>query len=132
MAIPFQCHQCGGQFAAPDELAGKKAKCQRCGAVVQVPAAAPVAAFAGAPAGPQADLFQSAGMPAANPLSPLAAPSYPQNGGAYLQTAVGQSSGGMPWGWILGGGAALIVLAGFIGLIMTLAPMLFRPQPNVG
>src|SRR5687767_3281865 len=39
MAIPFQCQGCGGQFAAPDQLAGKKARCQRCGAVVQVPLA---------------------------------------------------------------------------------------------
>src|SRR6188472_828763 len=37
MAIEFACQQCGGQFAAPEELAGKKAKCKRCGAIVTVP-----------------------------------------------------------------------------------------------
>jgi len=161
MAIPFQCHQCGGQFAAPDQLAGKKAKCQRCGAVVQVPHAAAgssegavaAQAFGMAMAGQGAsgqwpgatgqaaggDLFQSPGMPAANPLTPMganpygqAANPYGQAGGTYLQPAVGAGGGGMPWGWILGGGAALIVLAGLIGLVMTISSMLSRPDPGPG
>src|SRR5262245_9167805 len=135
MAIPFQCHQCGGQFAAPEQLAGKKAKCQRCGAVVQVPAAAAAPAFAATPEGPRGDLFQASGMSAANPLagtlSPLAAPGY-QTGGVYSQQAMGQSGGGMPWGWILGGGAALIVLTGVIGLVVTLSSMIFQPGPGPG
>ena len=165
MAIPFQCHSCGGQFAAPDQLAGKKAKCQRCGTVVQVPHAAPGAsegelaarafsmAMAGQPVGgthaAQADLFGSAamspgmgqGMPAANPLTPMGANPYgqaanpygQQAGGAYLQPAVGAGGGGgMPWGWILGGGAALIVLAGLIGVVVTISSMLSRPDPVPG
>jgi hypothetical protein len=158
MAIPFQCHQCGGQFAAPDQFAGKKAKCQRCGAVVQVPhapagpsegelaAQAFSMAMAGQPVGgrpaPQTDLFGSAGMtpnnPVANPLTPMGANPYgqaanpygQQAGGAYLQPAVGAGSGGgMPWGWILGGGAALIVLAGVIGVVVTISSLLSRPDP---
>jgi hypothetical protein len=160
MAIPFQCHSCGGQFAAPDQLAGKKAKCQRCGTVVQVPHAAPGAsegelaarafsmAMAGQPVGgthaAQADLFGSAGMPPgmpANPLTPMGANPYgqaanpygQQAGGAYLQPAVGAGGGGgMPWGWILGGGAALIVLAGLIGVVVTISSMLSRPDPVPG
>ena len=139
MAIPFQCHQCGGQFAAPDQLAGKKAKCQRCGAVVQVPQAAHSAdplnaagsghlaaqAFAAAMAGQPVDPFQSAGTATmqANPYS---------QGGADLHPAMQPSSGSMPWGWILGGGAALIILAGCAGLIMTLSSMLPGPRPNPG
>ena len=143
MAIPFQCHQCGGQFAAPDQLAGKKAKCQRCGAVVQVPHAVPAAypsegelasrAFAAAMAGQQPDLFQSAGVPAAGqmagPLTPMSGQPYGAGSSAYQHPAVGQSGSAVPWGWILGGGAALIVLTALIGLVVTLSSMLARPQP---
>ena len=42
MAIAFQCHKCGGKFAAPDHLAGQQARCQRCGSVVNVPLASDV------------------------------------------------------------------------------------------
>jgi hypothetical protein len=139
MAIPFQCHQCGGQFAAPDQLAGKKARCQRCGAVVQVPHAAAYVsegelaaqAFAAAMAGQQPGMYQPAAAPAAapfaSPVAPMSANPYGQ--AAYPQPAMGQAGGGMPWGWILGGGAALIIVTGVIGLIVTLSSMLARPQP---
>ena len=42
MAIAFQCHKCGGKFAAPDHLAGQQARCQRCSTVVNVPLASAV------------------------------------------------------------------------------------------
>ena len=45
MAIRFSCDGCGATFNVPDNFAGKRAKCKKCGAAVQVPAAeAPVAA----------------------------------------------------------------------------------------
>ncbi|HEX5106691.1 MAG TPA: hypothetical protein VFV87_22880, partial [Pirellulaceae bacterium] len=134
MAIPFQCHQCGGQFAAPDQLAGKKAKCQRCGAVVEVPAAtyagAGLTTLGPATGGqmPSADplanpLAHAAANPygaqVANPYGPQAAGAYPQqDGGAHLQPAVAATGNEIPWGWIIGGGGAVIVVAGLIGVVM--------------
>jgi tRNA A-37 threonylcarbamoyl transferase component Bud32 len=55
--ITFPCSQCGRQLRAPDEAAGKKVKCPRCGAATPttrpVPAQAPPTATAGpAPEGP--------------------------------------------------------------------------------
>lgn len=39
MPIHFQCDACGKTTRAPDSLAGKKAKCPHCQAVIQVPEA---------------------------------------------------------------------------------------------
>lgn len=40
MPISVKCSDCGKPLKAPDNLAGKKAKCPDCGAVVTVPVAA--------------------------------------------------------------------------------------------
>ena len=37
MAVTFQCPSCGRTTQAPDELAGRQAKCPHCLAVIQVP-----------------------------------------------------------------------------------------------
>ena len=37
MAIDFLCSGCGEAFSVPETLAGKKAKCESCGTIVQVP-----------------------------------------------------------------------------------------------
>jgi hypothetical protein len=88
-------------------------------------------AFAAAMAGQQPGMYQSAAAPAADPfaspVAPLSANPYGQ--AAYPQPATGQAGSVMPWGWILGGGAALIVLTAVIGLVVTLSSMLARPQP---
>ncbi len=39
MPISVNCSECGKSLKAPDTLAGKKAKCPQCGAVVPIPAA---------------------------------------------------------------------------------------------
>ncbi len=39
MPISVNCQECGKTLRAPDSLAGKKAKCPQCGAVVSLPAA---------------------------------------------------------------------------------------------
>ena len=37
MAVTVRCHACDNRLLCPDEAAGKKAKCRRCGAVLRVP-----------------------------------------------------------------------------------------------
>jgi hypothetical protein len=46
MAIELACPKCRQKYRLKDELAGKKAKCAKCGESIHVPAAAPVAASA--------------------------------------------------------------------------------------
>lgn len=41
MPIPVSCSSCQAKINAPDHLAGKKAKCPRCSAVLQIPGSAP-------------------------------------------------------------------------------------------
>src|SRR5438552_17608004 len=38
MSIPIRCEPCDADLKVPDRLAGKKAKCPRCGEVIPVPA----------------------------------------------------------------------------------------------
>ncbi len=40
MAIPLSCPSCSAQFNAPDALAGRKARCKRCGTILEIPALA--------------------------------------------------------------------------------------------
>ena len=37
MAIPVRCAECGAEFRAKDEHAGRRGKCPKCQAVIQVP-----------------------------------------------------------------------------------------------
>ena len=37
MSIQVQCGRCGKKSAAPDEMAGRQAKCSHCGAVLEIP-----------------------------------------------------------------------------------------------
>src|SRR5688500_3552686 len=98
MAIAVQCHQCGGEFAAPDAMAGRVARCPRCGAAIEVPHA--VAALPAAALSPLPDPFAAAARPV------QASFAYPQ------QPAAG---GGVPWAWIVGAGFALLLIAGCVG-----------------
>ena len=67
MPIPITCPQCQTAFEVSDDWAGKRGKCNTCGAIVQVPAARPAAP---APA-------QRAAAPA-RPPQPVAAAAAPQ------------------------------------------------------
>lgn len=49
--IRFECQTCGRSLRAPEEMAGRRGKCARCGAVNQVPAAPAVTALAFASSG---------------------------------------------------------------------------------
>lgn len=66
MPIPIQCPACGTKLQAPDQVAGKKVKCPKCGQVVAVPAAAGAAVAAAASGRPSAP-------PPARPRQPAAA-----------------------------------------------------------
>lgn len=49
--ICFACQQCGKEFSVADELAGQKARCKKCGAIITIaaaPAASPARASNGA------------------------------------------------------------------------------------
>lgn len=48
--ITFSCRRCTTRFTVPDEIAGKKARCKKCGQHLQVPQA-PVAVASGAATG---------------------------------------------------------------------------------
>ena len=41
MALSVTCSGCQSQYSVPDNMAGKRAKCKKCGAVLVMPAAAP-------------------------------------------------------------------------------------------
>ena len=43
MAIDLACPKCQQKYRLKDELAGKKAKCVKCGESIRVPVPAPVA-----------------------------------------------------------------------------------------
>src|SRR5262249_61988428 len=83
-AIHFECSQCGAPFMVEDRLAGRAARCKRCGTRTTIPgnreamAAAPAAAVrAGATASVKAALAAAPGpakfaapvIPAARPLN---------------------------------------------------------------
>jgi predicted RNA-binding Zn-ribbon protein involved in translation (DUF1610 family) len=52
VAIEVTCPSCTGRFSAPDNAAGKKAKCPKCGGVIAIPTAAP-------PPPPKDDIFDA-------------------------------------------------------------------------
>src|SRR5438067_1614399 len=41
MSVEVSCPQCAAKFKAPEEKAGKKARCSRCGNSFRIPGAAP-------------------------------------------------------------------------------------------
>lgn len=51
--IDFTCPECGFSFAVSDTLAGRRAKCKKCGTPLTIPALAESAAVISAPTGPK-------------------------------------------------------------------------------
>jgi hypothetical protein len=75
MAIELACPKCRQKYRLKDELAGKKAKCAKCGESMQIPGAKPVTAGV-APAATAKTAQTSAPKPAAQkpaPAKPVAA-----------------------------------------------------------
>lgn len=74
MTITFSCAGCGDGFSVPDSMAGSRASCNKCGAVLQVPATgAQMAASLSPVASPgQGAARQTAG----DQTNPLIDPSY--------------------------------------------------------
>jgi predicted Zn finger-like uncharacterized protein len=42
MPLSVECPECGTRYNVPDKLAGKKARCKKCGATIPIPGGAPV------------------------------------------------------------------------------------------
>jgi ribosomal protein L37AE/L43A len=82
MAIELACPKCRQKYRLKDELAGKKAKCAKCGESMQIPGAKPVTAGV-APAAKATTAQTSAPKPAAQkpapakPVAAVVAPSKP-------------------------------------------------------
>jgi hypothetical protein len=72
MPISVSCPSCAAKLQAPDQAAGRKTKCPKCGGVIQIVAAAP-AATAAASSIPAPAARPAPSLPAA-PKSPLAQP----------------------------------------------------------
>jgi predicted RNA-binding Zn-ribbon protein involved in translation (DUF1610 family) len=73
MAIQVTCPSCQGKFNAPDNAAGKRAKCPTCGSAIQIPTPAPVEEILEAealPASPYSDEDFEVEAPAALPATP--------------------------------------------------------------
>jgi predicted RNA-binding Zn-ribbon protein involved in translation (DUF1610 family) len=72
MAIQVVCPSCRGKFNAPDNAAGKRAKCPTCGGAIQIPKPAPVEEILDAeplPASPYTDEDFEVEPPAALPAT---------------------------------------------------------------
>src|SRR3970040_935088 len=65
--IAFSCRRCGTRFKVPDGLAGKKARCKKCGQNLQVPQAPAAVALVAA-----TGLFRMGAVQADQPPSPPA------------------------------------------------------------
>jgi predicted Zn finger-like uncharacterized protein len=77
MSIVFYCPSCGARFEVDDALAGRQAKCRRCGERMTIPAARqPVTVAARSAAGEFRLTPETAAMPPA-PVAPPARPAVP-------------------------------------------------------
>jgi hypothetical protein len=77
MAIDIACPSCRQKYHLKDELAGKKAKCVKCGASIAIPA--PVAAVAAKPLPDLSDLFSDFHAEPAKPLAPVQTAAAPKS-----------------------------------------------------
>jgi|GEM_PF-6314151 len=106
MPIVFQCLHCGSVFAAPDGLAGQRARCQGCRGVVEVPLASLDSAIFAQP--------QLMPVPAGLAQTTALVPVQPQLkalGPDPLMELLGprpvRAQSGLPAKWIIGGGVGL-------------------------
>ncbi len=77
MPIKFQCSKCGAMLKAPDEAAGRRAKCNKCGTIVIVPSAADHLWPPGAAPKPPSQPPSPAKAPGTPPKGPPKAPPQP-------------------------------------------------------
>ncbi|MBX7168251.1 MAG: trypsin-like peptidase domain-containing protein [Pirellulales bacterium] len=112
MAIAVKCQGCQYAFAVKDELAGKRGKCPKCGAIFQVPQAMkkPGPTAPRPLAKPSAPALATSGSPESTPESPAPA-ARPQRKARFE----------MPlWAWFVLGGVALVSALGatlYIGVM---------------
>src|SRR5688572_17733404 len=78
MPLPVQCGHCGARYNVDDRLAGKRAKCKKCGGVLSIPEPEPLPVESDDPFAALEQLERnSAGAPAAPP--PAYAPPPPSS-----------------------------------------------------
>jgi predicted Zn finger-like uncharacterized protein len=117
MTISTACPGCGASYTVSDTLAGKKAKCKKCGAILTIPNPASELADV-----PLADL--AAGTPlqglddrafGGDPLGPSRPlGSLPSTASPRRAAAASQGAGVPKWVWIAcgaGGGGVVLLLA---------------------
>jgi hypothetical protein len=102
MSISFKCNECGKAYRFGDEKAGKRFKCRKCGAAVQIPAADD----------DWDEEFEEPEPPARRSSSSRAANRKQSKSGKGKKKKSSSSSSSLPL--ILGGGGGLIAVIGLV------------------
>jgi LSD1 subclass zinc finger protein len=76
MPTIVQCSGCGTQLKAPENSAGKKIRCPKCKAVIDVPVDAAPSGFVPAPTGPAQRPASPSSYPAPSSSGPVSAPTF--------------------------------------------------------
>jgi len=98
MPIGVQCSGCGGKFRAPDALAGKRVKCPKCSALIEVSRADEQHA---------AQKLASVDKPSHSP------PALPAISASVRHKSEGRARRVL-WAWIGGAGATLVIVPGLL------------------
>ena len=109
MPISVQCPGCGGKFRAPDEAAGKRAKCPKCSAVIEVGSTQ------------QQQSAQTSGVEKGEPPTPPAIPIKPTVPCEKIEKA----SGVLLWALVGGGAITVLLMVGLTWLFIS-----HKPPPN--
>jgi dienelactone hydrolase len=138
MRIHFGCAECGNRLVAPPELAGRKAKCHRCGLVQVIPAPEPRAE---APEKPKRTSSPAAARASPSPERKVAQtwdwiepPEAIDDAPApVLRTrGSGKKSGGSVLPWLIGVPVGLLALGAVVGLCLWLASGQIPAGPGAG
>jgi len=98
MVVSVECSGCGGKFRAPDALAGKRVKCPKCSALIEVS---------------RADEQHTAQKVAPVDKPSHSPPALPAISASVRHKSEGRSRGVL-WAWIGGAGATLVIVLGLL------------------
>src|SRR4051812_46275665 len=114
MAIEVRCGHCGQALRVPENYAAKRGRCKRCGATVEIPAAAPpVADEYAVVETPESPKPARAPIPQPVPASPTAKPAVRTSRDKSADSKSGKGFGsGMILGLVLGG-LGVLAVAGY-------------------